>query len=104
VGGGRDIAFQILAAAYKQINAPVGELGMATLAASTTALAGDDTTYATIEAQIGGWTTQRDALAAEIIRVIEDSEFNGATLDTGTAFRLAAQAIELLVQVTAATP
>jgi Type I phosphodiesterase / nucleotide pyrophosphatase len=103
VGGGRDVAFRLLAAAYKQINAPVGALGMATLAASTTALAGDDTTYVTIEGQISGWTTQRDALAAQIIALLEGAEFGGATLDTGAALRLTAQAAKLLAQVKAAT-
>ncbi len=103
VGGGRDVAFRALAAAYKQITAPVGALGKATLAASTTALAGDDATYAQIEAQISGWTTQRDALAAKIIGLIEDAEFNGKPLNVATAAILAAQAVALVAQVEQAT-
>jgi len=38
--------FVELARAYKRINAPVGELGMASLKVSTAALAGNDATYA----------------------------------------------------------
>jgi hypothetical protein len=43
-------AFRLLAAAYKQINAPVGVFGMKTLEVSTTSLSGDDATYAKLEA------------------------------------------------------
>ena len=69
--------FASLATAYKQINAPVGQLGIDTLEASTAALAGDDATYATIEAELTALTTKRDALAATIIQKLEDAEFHG---------------------------
>jgi hypothetical protein len=39
--------FAKLAAAYKRINAPVGELGLGSLKISTAALAGDDATLKT---------------------------------------------------------
>src|SRR5262249_36435113 len=61
--------------AYKQINAPVGELGLATLAASTTALSSgsstDDSTYKSIEGQITKITQARDALDVQIEAAIE---------------------------------
>jgi hypothetical protein len=48
-----------LAAAYKAINAPLGELGFDTLTGiSTTALASDDATYAILEAQIQAITRE----------------------------------------------
>ncbi len=91
-------AFQMLAKAYKQINAPVGQLSMDTLEASTTALAGDDATYASIESRIGALTTKRDALAAKIIQKLEDAEFDGQPLDLASSLDLASQAEELLLE------
>jgi arylsulfatase A-like enzyme len=41
--------FVELARAYKRTNAPVGELGLASLKISTKALAGDDATYTNLE-------------------------------------------------------
>jgi hypothetical protein len=96
--GASAVVFRQLAAAYKQINAPVGELGMDTLEASTTALAGDDATYATIEGQLAALTTKRDALAATIIQKLEDVEFHGAALDLASSLSLIAQANALLAQ------
>src|SRR6516225_9956249 len=53
-----------LAQAYKQINAPLGTLGLSTLTGvSTQALAGDDSTYAIFEAQINSITEQRNKIA-----------------------------------------
>lgn len=91
-------AFELLATAYKQINAPVGQLGMDSLEASTKALAGDDTTYATLEGKIAALTTKRDALAATIERKLEDAEFNGQPVDLATSIDLAAQADGLLFE------
>ena len=56
--------FEELAQAYKRINAPVGELGLATLKISTAALAGDDATYNNLENRLQIITAFRDALAA----------------------------------------
>jgi hypothetical protein len=98
IRGENALAFERLAAAYKQINAPVGELAMDTLAASTAALAGDDATYAAVEGQISALTTKRDALAATIIQALEDAEFNGQPLDLASSFDLAVQADALLFE------
>ena len=62
-------SFVALAQMYKQLNAPFGEFAMATLRASTKALASNDAgdaTYTSIEGQIQSLTTQRDALASQI--------------------------------------
>jgi hypothetical protein len=101
LAGDRAFAFLRLATVYKQINAPVGEIGQATLELSTKALAGDDQTYAMIEGQLATLATERDALAATIIAKLEDAEFHGKPLDVGTAFALADQGDELLRQVRA---
>jgi len=78
------------------INAPKGTLGRVTLGLSTTALAGNATTYATLEARIAHITQTRDALAAQMIAMIEGAEFDGVPLDERAADRLIAQANALL--------
>jgi hypothetical protein len=65
-----------LGAVYKQLNAPFGVFGKATLVASTRALGGDDANYAAIESAIADLTAERDALAAEIRTALHDAEFN----------------------------
>ena len=69
--------FEELAKAYKRINAPVGELGLATLKISTAALAGDDETYNDLENRLQIITAFRDALAAEMLEHLTGAEFQG---------------------------
>ncbi|PYX39200.1 MAG: hypothetical protein DMG81_09880 [Acidobacteria bacterium] len=92
------LAFTLLARAYKQINAPVGQFGRTTLAVSTSALAGDDTTYNNLENRLTTLGSRRDALAAQIIQKLEAAEFNNQPLDWPTTFRLLLQANQLLEQ------
>jgi hypothetical protein len=89
-------AFTDLAAAFKAINAPVGPLGLASLKVSTKALAGDDETYSELEAKLASITATRDALAGQMLNLLEGAEFNGAPIATGTAQNLIHQANELL--------
>jgi hypothetical protein len=97
--------FTTLAQAYKQINAPVAELGLESLAASTSALAGDDLNYSLIENRLSKVTSQRDALARQIIQRLEGAEFKGHAVDSASAAKLVFQAEELLNQVkTAGAP
>ena len=103
-GVGERLLFELLAAAYKQINAPVGELGKRTLAASTKALAGDDATYAAIEASLGNITSARDALASEIIQALEGATFGGQTLDPVATLKRIARAGALLVEARRLSP
>src|ERR1700758_2960296 len=67
--------FVALAQSLKQINAAVGPFGLATLHASTVALASgnaqDDSTYTSIESQLASFTTERDALVAQILPLLE---------------------------------
>jgi hypothetical protein len=66
-----------LAASYKAINAPLGELGFETLTGiSTQALAGNDATYTSLDAQINGITEQRNKIAGPMIDMLEDAAFN----------------------------
>jgi hypothetical protein len=66
-----------LARAYKQINAPVGALGLAVVRLSTAGIEGDDATYAATERTITELTTERDQIAAQAIALIDAAAFGG---------------------------
>jgi hypothetical protein len=97
-------AFGQLVRSYKEINAPVGQLGIASLAISTKALKGgsaaDDSVYASLESQLASFTDQRNALAAQMIGMIEGAEFNDQVFSGPQAESLIKQAKALLAQVT----
>jgi hypothetical protein len=91
--------FTALARTYKQLNAPFGQFAMATLRASTKALASndpDDATYTSIEGKIQSLTARRDALAAEMKGVLNGAEFNGQPFNALKAFLLIARGSVLL--------
>ena len=92
--------FKSLAVAYKQIEATVGPFGLATLASSTNALgsgsAADDSTYATLENQLSALDARRDALAGQMIALLEGAEFNGQPISRHRARHLEAEARSLL--------
>jgi hypothetical protein len=88
--------FAELASAYKRINAPVGELGLASLKISTAALAGDDATYNILETQLQWITTERDALAARMFDRLSDAEFGGKHVSHGEALTMVRQANALV--------
>src|SRR5579884_1404065 len=74
------LALTLLAQAYKQINAPVGTLGLTTLGISTVALesnAPNDSTYTSLENQLISITNVRNAIAAQMIAILESAEFGG---------------------------
>ncbi len=86
-----------LAEAYKQINAPLGELGRRTLiGVSTQALKGDAGVYATLENRIVDLTNQRNALAAQMIAMLEAAAVDNQAIDERQADRLIDQANDLL--------
>jgi hypothetical protein len=97
--------FVALAQILKQINAPVGPLGLASLQASTIAIesgnAADDSTYASIESQLASFTAQRDALVAQIVPLLEAAEFDGTPIPDATAASLIQQGQNLLSSVQA---
>ena len=70
-----------LAQIYKQIDAPVGELGLTTLQVSTQALESsspNDSTYTQLENQLISITQVRNSIAGQIIRILEAAEFGGS--------------------------
>jgi hypothetical protein len=86
-----------LADAYKQINAPLGELGLQTLIGiSTDALKGDDGTYATLEAQIKAVTAKRNEIAGTMIEMLENAAFKDQPINEAKAKQLIDQAFDLL--------
>jgi arylsulfatase A-like enzyme len=95
--------FVALAQLLKQINAPVGPLGLATLHASTVGLeSGDmnnDATYIGIENQLISYGSQRDALESQILSVLEAAEYSGTPIPDATANNLIQQAQSLLSSV-----
>lgn len=77
--------FTQLAQVYKQINAPLGALGLASLQVSTQALesnASNDSTYTSLEDQLQALNTSRDAVAGQIIATLEAAEFGGSSSAT----------------------
>ena len=85
---------------YKAINAPLGKLGFNTLTGiSTTALAGDDTTYAILEAQIQAITTQRKKIAGQMIDILEGAAFNNQPIDEAKPQQLIKPANDLLASI-----
>ncbi len=92
-----------LSQAYKRINAPVGELSLASLKISTTALESgsisDESTYTNLESQLISFTSLRDALAAQMSAILEGATFNGQAVDPSSTAHLIGQANNLLDQV-----
>ncbi len=97
------LEFELLAATYKQITAPVGLFGYGALDVSTAALASgsdsDDSKYTTLEGSLTQLTTQRDALADQIKSALDAAEFHGVPLNLRTADSLILQSAKLLLQM-----
>ncbi len=64
-----------LAQAYKQINATKGPVGVNSLVAANRAITSDDATYAKFLAKIGAITSERDALASQMIAILNGAAF-----------------------------
>jgi hypothetical protein len=89
---------------YKQINAAVGELGLASLRISTKALKSNspnDSTYTTLENTLAHITDQRNALVDQVSDILEDAEFYNHPINEQLAKHLIEQAKNLLDQVNA---
>ena len=94
--------FTALAQMYKQIDACVGQLGLASLRASTKGLESNtphDNTYNNLENHLIRITSVRDALAAKMIALLEGAEFNGQPISQGQANPLISQGQDLLDEV-----
>jgi hypothetical protein len=96
-------SFVPLAQIYKQIDACVGQLGLASLEVSTKALesgnSSDDSTYTNLESQLSSISIKRDALAAQMIALLENAAFNGQPINEQQANQLISQGQALLNDV-----
>ncbi len=95
--------FIALAAAYKQINAPAGALALSGLAyANKSIISGtssDDSVYNTYLTAMTGITAQRDALASQIIALLNGAEFENKPIRHDAADPLLDGARQLIAQV-----
>jgi len=96
-----------VAQAYKQIDAAVGQFGLATLQASTLAIESNsagDATYTGIENQLATLTNDRNALATKMIGLLEGAEFGGQPIGEQQAMSLVSQAQALIAEANALAP
>jgi len=88
-----------LAEAYKQINAPKGEFGRKTLDLSTIGVSGADATHSMVDMRINDLTNRRNAIAEEMIEMLEGAAFRNQAIDEDEAERLIDRANDLLSSV-----
>jgi hypothetical protein len=62
-------------------------------------LAGDDTTYPILEAQIQAITAKRNDIAGQIIAMLEAAAFNNRPIDEAKAVQLIGAANDLLASI-----
>jgi arylsulfatase A-like enzyme len=91
--------FTDLAAIYKQLNAPLGELGRASLVWSNRSVTGTDKTYAAYLKRIADITEDRNELASQIKTVLDNAEFHNQPVDEDSAENLGRRAKELIEKV-----
>jgi hypothetical protein len=95
--GADRLAFVALAVAYKRIEAPLGDLGMATLDAATRALASaGDSDYEAYLARSSELAARRDALAATISGLLDGAALDGQRLQPATVQALVEESAALL--------
>ncbi|HEX8918539.1 MAG TPA: sulfatase-like hydrolase/transferase, partial [Chloroflexota bacterium] len=99
----KSTSFIALAQMYKQLNACVGQFGLATLGVSTRALesgsSADDSTYTNLENQLMSVNSQRNTLASQMVALLEGAEFGNQPFSDAQAQSLIAQGQSLLNQV-----
>src|SRR5262249_15494745 len=92
--------YQRLALIYKQLNAPFGELSMASIEYTTAQIQTDKAlVYNSYLDTMANFTTRRDALAAEIRKLLEEAAFDEAPIEQAKADPLIEQARELIAEM-----
>jgi len=93
-------SFTKVAGIYKQLDAAVGQFGLTTLSASTRAIesgnASEDGTYTELENKLAALTNDRNALATQMINLLEGAEFGGTSISEQQANQLVEQGRQLL--------
>jgi len=103
LSGANRAAFIDLAQMYKRIDAPVGELGLVTLNASTFAIKSNDpsdATYTACEAKINQWVQTRNDLALQMNTMLQNAAFNGQAVNPAASAPLITQANALVAAAT----
>ena len=93
-----------LGRAYKQINAPFGDLAKETLKISTAALvsnASSDAVYSALENKLESWRHRRDVLADQMQDILEGAAFDGKQVGDGKVTDLIEEANALLGEIRA---
>jgi hypothetical protein len=88
-----------LASTYKQLNAPLGTLGRASLVWANRSVTGTDRTYARYLDRIADVTAQRDALAGTIKTVLDRASFDHQAVDEFAEDGLGDRARDLINRV-----
>jgi hypothetical protein len=88
-----------LAQVFKQLNAPKGELGRASLVWSNRSVTATDQLYARYLQQIGDVTAKRDELAGQIKTVLTNAAFHNQPVGEGSEDGLGHRARALIDQV-----
>jgi arylsulfatase A-like enzyme len=99
---GQSITIRDLADTYKQLNAPFGQLGQASLIISTAAVASNtpgDAAYTTLSNKLVSWRAQRDVLANKMRAVLDAAAFQNQAINEPRASQLVGLAQALINQV-----
>jgi hypothetical protein len=91
-----DETLSALAAAYKAINAPLGELGRKSLRMATHDLTSDATTIDALDGRIYDLTARRNTISSGMIAMLEAAEFQNTPINRDAAWVLIEQARDLL--------
>jgi arylsulfatase A-like enzyme len=88
-----------LAQVFKQLDAPKGQLGRASLVWSNRSVTADDRTYARYLKRIGDITEDRNELASQIKTVLNNAEFHNQPVEEGAEDGLGRRAQTLIDEV-----
>jgi hypothetical protein len=85
--------FVELAQLYKQLNAPLGSVGLDSLRFANRSILGDNTTYGRYLTKLADVTARRDTLAGEIKLLLDQAAFGGQRIDEHERLERRARAI-----------
>jgi hypothetical protein len=91
--------FVDLAKVYKQLNAPLGSVGMNSLVFANRSILSDDTDYAKFLSRISAITSERDTLAGQIVSLLDGAAFANKPIDDKQEDRLVRRGQALIDKV-----
>src|SRR5262249_40536294 len=96
------LAYEVLMAAYEQLDAAVGQFGRDSEVVSTTAAESSspgDSVYQGFNQQLATCEAARDEIAGKIKTAINDAAFGGGTLSSARALGRSLRAGELILEM-----